>query len=90
MENKRWEEHAAQALFYVALGKLAAQYMNHLPSDTIKNAMHDKAVSLVAKLYAILQNKQYDDPECMEQIESILMVYAHHLDLDSFRHIEQD
>ena len=89
MHNLSWEEKAREALFYVGLGKWMAQCVNHVKTETIEQVMHDEAVSVVAQIYGILQNKQYDDRECMEQIESILMAYAQHLDLDSIRHMEQ-
>lgn len=90
MEDVNWEEKAKEALFYISLGKWMAQCVGNLKAEVIKQMMQDEAVSLAAQLYGMLQNPYYDDRGCMERIESILMVYAQQLDLDSLRHIEQD
>lgn len=90
MDNPTWEEKAKQSLFYIGLGKWMEKCVSEVKAETIKQGMHNEAVSLIAQIYSILQDKQCSDRDCMEQIESILMAYAQHLALDSTRHIEQD
>lgn len=78
------------ALRHAALGKLVEEYLSALPPERLQTEAHTQAEEALAKIYAILEDPELDDPACMQKIEAIVTMYHRRLGVHSTRHWEQD
>ena len=71
---------------YVALNTVSAEQ----EKEIIQEAMEQRSVQVLEAICRVLEDDRYDDPECFERIDAIVMTYHRELDIDIDRHNELD
>lgn len=74
----------AKQLYAQAVGELVLNFLEATHPD-FASATQSSAVELIAKIKIILDDKELDDPDCFQRIESIVEQY-HAAGLHTSRH----
>lgn len=52
--------------------------------------MESLAIQTLEQIYQVLENDDYDDPECFERVDALVMLFFKELGININRHSELD
>ena len=81
------ENGVVSRLCAAALGELAMEYLEVLPTKVIAELAERRAVALLGQIKAILDDEALDDPACFLRIDAIVGVFARE-GISTLRHLE--
>ena len=71
---------------YIALDTLRMQQKQEI----IRRAMESRAIRTLEAIRWVLENDQFDDPECFERVDALVMTFFQELEINVNRHNELD
>ncbi len=85
------KNHVPRALYctvgdYVRLETLSEEQEEKI----IRRAMESLAIQTLEQIYQVLENDDYDDPECFERVDALVMLFFKELGININRHSELD
>lgn len=79
---------AATALYHASLGKMVLDYAERTDTAVIERAMENRAIRTLEAIRRVLEDDRYDDPECFERVDALVMLYFRELEIRINRHNE--
>lgn len=80
----------ATALYQAEFGKMVLNYVGKIDPAVIEKAMESRAIRTLEAIRWVLENDQFDDPECFERVDALVMTFFRELEINVNRHNELD
>lgn len=84
MEDKK--ESLPVALYHAELGRMISTYVGRIHPAVIEKAMENRAIRTLETIRQILEDDRYDDPECFRQVDALITLFFHELEVQIGRH----
>lgn len=78
----------ATALYQAELGKMVLDYVGQIDPTVIERAMESRAVQTLEAIRRVLEDDRYDDPECFDRVDALVMLYFREMEINVNRHNE--
>ncbi len=75
-------------LYHEVMGQMMLDYVEHIHPTVIEKAMENRAIRTLEAIRRILEDDSYNDPECFERIDALVMLYFRELNIKADRHNE--
>lgn len=82
------DDETAEGLYYASLGKAVLEYTGLIHPEVMEKAMESRAVRTLEAIRRVLEDERYDDPECFERVDALVMLYYRELGVSVNRHNE--
>lgn len=69
---------------YIALGTVSSEQRERIIQQTMENL----AVQTLEAIRGVLEDQSYDDPECFERVDALVMLFFQKLEVNIDRHNE--
>lgn len=65
-------DEVMKGIYEIAMGQLAARYLQTLRGGDLVTAMESEALGLVAEIKEILDDESLEDPQCFRKVDAIV------------------
>lgn len=77
-------------LYHEVMGQMMLDYVEHIHPTVIEKAMENRAIRTLEAIRRILEDDSYNDPECFERVDALVMLFFKELGININRHSELD
>lgn len=81
---------ALTGLYQAEIGRMVMEYVGRIHPTVLENAMESRAIRTLEAIRQVLEDDRYDDSECYERVDALVMLFYRELGIRIDRHEEQE